>query len=205
MRASPARLVLSVVATALAAGSLVTLALASHPGVRDGNDTKGTMDASLVDKHGGERPRWTVRTFASWRVAEIFDSGLALVRLDTFGSPRYDYYALVRSDGIKLRASLWRDRATKRDYLMRRLKVGRNDKRSLTVRVPLRRVHFGERRLTYHWQVETLFTGDVCPNVCFDFVPDSGGMQELVPFPRRTQTPTPTPTQTATPLPTISG
>ena len=172
-------------------------AFASHaPGVPDSNDTRGTMDVARVEKHGSARPRWGVRTFTSWRVVEIFDSGFALVRLDTFGSPRFDYYALVRSDGNKLRASLWRDRATKRDYLMRALDAWRTDKRSLTVRVPLRRVFIGERRLTYRWQIETIYTGDVCPNVCFDFVPDSGGMQELVPFPRPTETPSPTPTPT---------
>ncbi len=187
------RTIAAALAIVLAGALGVTIAFASHAGVRDGNDTKGTMDVSLVDRHGSTRPRWSVRTFASWRAIDIFDSGFALVRLDTFGSRRFDYYALVRSNGNELRATLWRDRKEKRDHLMRRLAVWRNDRRSLSVRVPLSRVRIGDLRLTYRWQVETLYTADVCPNVCFDFVPDSGGMEEMVPFPRPTETPSPTP------------
>lgn len=173
-----------------------TLALASHSNLRDGNDTKGTMDVTRVETDGMARPRWRIATFASWRAIEIFDSGFALVRLDTYGGARFDYYALVRSNGNKLRASLWRDRREKRDYRMRSLAVWRPDRRSLTVRVPLQQVRVGERRLTYRWQVETLFTSAECSNVCIDFAPDAGGIDEPVPFPRPTETPIPTPMPT---------
>ena len=33
----------------------------------------------------------------------MFDAGYLLVRLDTFGDARYDYYALARSDGFRNR------------------------------------------------------------------------------------------------------
>lgn len=192
-------------AAAVAAGAVVATAIAGHVNLIDPNDTPGLLDVRRVELDGTKRPRWRVFTFSRWSTEDVFDSGFTLVRLDTFGSPRFDYYALIRSNGFRLRASLWRDRATKRDYKVDGLAVWRPSRASLAVRVPLRKVRIGKRRIAYHWIVETLFTSDKCRSVCIDFAPDAGRIAEPLPVPPPTPTPTPTPSDSATPTPTPSG
>ncbi|MDQ3963832.1 MAG: hypothetical protein M3277_07980, partial [Actinomycetota bacterium] len=107
------RLTLALVVATVAA-IVASSALADHVVVQDMNDTKGLLDVRRAEVAGAKRPRFKVTTFERWRVAEIFDYGFMLVQLDTISTPRFDYYALVRSDGSRLRASLWRDRTSKR-------------------------------------------------------------------------------------------
>jgi hypothetical protein len=187
--------------TSVAAGSLAAVAFAGHVGVTDPNDTRGVLDIRRIDVEGTKRPRWKVITFATWGTKEIFDSGFALVRLDTYGSPRFDYYALVRSNGGRLLGSLWRDRRDKRDYKVGSVAVWRPSRSALSVRVPLRKMKVGGRRLAYGWAVETLFTSSNCPRVCIDFAPDEGRISEPLPIPTPTTSVTPTPTPTPSPTP----
>lgn len=189
------RVALAVLAITLGAVG-TTIALADHVAVQDMNDTRGLMDLRRVEVAGTKRPRFSITTFERWRVVEIFDYGFTLVHLDTISTPRFDYYALVRSDGIKLRASLWRDRATKRDYRIAKLSVWRQDRSNITMRVPLRLMKVGGRRVTYGWIVETIFTSDECRRTCLDFAPDEGRIDEPLPLPEPTASPTPSPTPT---------
>ena len=175
--------------------SLAMMAIAHHSSIVDANDTRGLMDVRRVDTNGMRAPKWTVVTFPTWRAADIFDAGFVVVRLDTFGGPRFDHFVLVRSDGRRLRASLWRDRAEKSDYRIRTLRVRRPDQRSLTVRVPLDDLRIGTLRVSFDWIVETVFLGERCPRACLDNVPDQGRVTEPVPVPTPTITPTPTPTE----------
>jgi len=195
------RLTLGIVAvTALA--SLIAVALANHSQLADPNDTRGLLDVRRVEVKGKmRRPHWKVLTFNMWRPVQIFDSGFAIVHLDTFGGPRFDYFALVRSNGRKLLASLWRDRKTKRDFKMGRLMVWRPTKSSFSVRVPLGKMRIGKRRIAYEWSLETLFTSDACRKVCIDFVPDEGRVTEPLPAPTPSVTATPDPTETPSPTP----
>lgn len=176
------------------------LAFAQSVELRDGNDTKGLMDASEVIFTDGETPRWTFLTFKSWTADRIWDRGFVIVNLDTFGSGRFDYYALVRSDGTKLHGELFRDRERKDDYRVADLKVWRKNRQRVTVKVPLAKMNIGETRLFYRWIGKTLMVGVNCPKVCIDRIPDSGSVQALVPGAE----PTPTPTPTVEPSPSVS-
>lgn len=184
----PAATVAAVVAIAGLLG-----AFASHLAIVDADDTRGLLDISLVQMRGDGPPSWKVRTYGRWRAADIFDVGFGIIHLDTFGSPRFDYYALVTSNGYRMRATLFRDRAEKRDLRVSRLVVWRPGRRSFTVRVPLRLLFIGGRRTAYRWQAETLFTSDRCRAVCFDRAPDIDAVAEPLPLPSPTTTPTPTP------------
>ncbi len=185
----------------VSAGLLGAMARADHVVVQDMNDTNGLLDIRRAEVAGPRRPRFQVTTFERWRVGEIFDLGFTLVQLDTISTPRFDYYALVRSDGSRLRASLWRDRVSKRDYRIARLTAWRLDRANVVVRVPLRLMRIGGRRVTYGWIVETIFTSDECRRTCLDFAPDEGRIDEPLPLPAPTVTPTVTPTPTITQSP----
>lgn len=177
------------VAIAMLAGALVPLlAGASHLDVDDPNDVDGRLDIERVVTGGTERPRWKVVTFSAWQVKRIRDKGYFLVYLDTFGDEWFDYYALVRSDGSHLRASLWRDRRVKSDRYLSALDEYRKGARTVVVRVPLSKVKLPDTRLFYRWYVQTLFIGKNCKNVCFDRAPDV----EPVVEPNPSVTPTPT-------------
>lgn len=176
------------------------LAQASHRDPRDGDDTKGLLDVKRVIVQGREKPRWETRTYARWSVKKIWDRGFVFVYIDTFGDERFDYYALVRGDVDHMTASLWRDRKERKDREIGFLDAWRKDKRSVVVRIPLKRMNFPEQRLTYRWRVQTIFTGDSCKRGCFDFVPNEGAVEEPIPG----REPTPTPTITITPTPTIT-
>lgn len=181
------------------AAALPLLAWANHVDVRDRNDTSGVLDVSRVEVKGSDRPAWHIVTFNEWTVRRIFDTGFVLIRLDTFGSERYDYYGLVRSDGDRLKGTLVRDRARKRDFNVSRIRVRRPTRSSVQVRIPLARMRIGADRLSYTWQVQTLFSSDNCRRVCIDDVPDRRGVTE--PLPR---VPPPVPTESPSAGPTMS-
>lgn len=161
---------------------------ANHLDVEDPNDVDGRLDVKRVETGGTDRPRWKVVTYSTWQVKRIRDKGYFLVYLDTFGDEWFDYYALVRSDGRHLRASLWRDRRVKADKYVSELDEYRKGARSVVVRVPLAKVKLPDTRLFYRWYVQTLFIGKSCQNVCFDRAPDGEPMVE----PNPAVTPTPT-------------
>lgn len=169
-------------------------ASASHLDVRDLDDTQGPLDVRLVEVFGTKRPLYRIATYQPWRVKRIYDRGYLLVSFDTFGTTRYDYYALVRSVGSRVEASLWRDRATRRDFKVADLRVYRETRRNVLVRVPLAKMILPQNRRHYHWFVQTLFTNDQCRRVCFDLAPDRASVIE--PNPNAAPSPTPTPAVT---------
>ena len=198
-----------VVAVVLLAASMVPLwAWANHEPAADGNDTRGPLDVRRVDVKGTRvKPKWRVTTYGTWGPQSIWDKGYGLVHLDAFGDEHYDHYALVRSNGFALEASLWRDRKSKDDVRVGALNVARTNKRSFTVRVPLRRLHIPDARLFYRWYVQTIVVSRSCPRTCFDRAPDDGAVTELVPQPQPTPSAPPTPSippVTPTPSPSPS-
>ncbi|HEY7873871.1 MAG TPA: hypothetical protein VIG64_01995 [Actinomycetota bacterium] len=175
------------------------LAQANHQSPEDGNDTRGVLDVRRVDVKGTRsKPKWRVATSARWDARTIWDKGYALVYFDVLGNEHFDHYALVGSNGFGLEGSLWRDRRQKPDARIGALHVARSDRRSFTVRVPLRRLDIPRARLTYRWYVQTILVNGRCPRSCLDRVPNDGAVTEPVPEPNVTSPP-PTP-----PLPSIT-
>lgn len=205
MRRPVALALCALLVTALAA--LPFLALANHEPATDGNDTRGPLDVRRVTVKGTRaKPKWRVSTFARWGARSIWDKGYGLVRVDALGDDHFDHYALVRSNGYALDATLWRDRKRKDDVRVGRLHVARSDRRSFSVRIPLRRLQMPDARPFYRWYVETIAVTRRCPRACLDRAPDDGSVTEVVagPSPTTTRLPTPsippvTPTSSGTP------
>lgn len=160
--------------------ALPLTAFADHVDVVDPNDTRGVLDVRRVHVDGTARPRYTILTVARWSTADIYDRGFLLVYLETFGDERYDYYALVRSNGRTMEAVLYRDRPNKRDLPMGEINAYRAGKNGVAVRIPLDRLRFPAERVFYVWRVETLMTNPRCRRVCFDRAPDEGGVIEPI-------------------------
>jgi hypothetical protein len=165
---------LALAATFLALPGVVT---AQHLDVSDGNDVDGVLDIRRVAVYG-RPPTWNIVTHRRWRARSIWDRGFLVVAFNTFASARYDYYALIRSTGRRLRAELYRDRTKKRDYKVSSLKTWRPDRRSVKVRVPLERMIFGKKRRYYRWYAQSLLTGPDCRRTCIDLAPDRSGVRE---------------------------
>lgn len=177
----------------------MVLAGASHRDLNDPNDTRGQLDVRSVKSFGGVKmPGWRIVSRSRWNVRGIQDRGFALVKFDTFGSSRFDYYALIGSNGSRMKGALWRDRASKRDRRLSKLAVRRTDGKSVSVRVPLRKMKLGTKRLEYRWFVLTLYTSRKCRQVCIDRVPNRGAISDP-----NGRTP-PTPTPTVPPTPTVA-
>lgn len=175
------------------------LATANHEIVTDGNDAKGWLDIKKVKTAGIEKPEFKVVTHTTWSVKEMWDTGFVLVSFDTFDDKSFDYYALVKSNGSELKGRLYRDRSNKPDKKIAKLKVWRDNKKSVSLRVHLDDMRLGgKNQLTYRWYAQTLLSGDVCFNVCFDRAPNDGALKE----PNGKPTPTPTITTPAPPSPT---
>ena len=174
--------------------ALPLLASARHLDVRDPDDTRGLLDVRLAEVSGTRNePRWSVSTFATWSVKDVWDTGFVLVRIDTFGTSRADYYAMVRSNGRDLVAHLFRDFERRRDHRLRALQVTRADRRNVTITIDLRRLKRRNSRV-YRWFVQTLFSSDNCRDICIDRAPDRGAVSEPGPGPSQSPTLTPLPT-----------
>ena len=158
------------------------LVWAHHVDPRDPNDTRGPLDVKRIDVVRRRTPRFEIITWRGWTASQIWDHGFGLVRLDTFGSSRFDYYALVRSTGTRLRGDLFRDRARRPDRRLFALRTSKGSRRSFRVRIPLERLRMPRSRAVYRWEVQTLFVGNRCRRTCFDFVPDQGSVRERNPF-----------------------
>ena len=198
----PARTRVATAVAVLAAGAVVLpiWALGDSTSVEDARDTKGLLDVKKVKVEGRVKiPRWTFVTFKPWTKQRIYDRGYATVFIDTFGDPRSDYYALVRSTGTNVAGVLMRDRKNKPDFEMGSLKAWKPGGAKVTVRVPLRRLKVPASRSFYSWWGETLMTGEQCPRVCIDRIPDEGTVRMFIVDP-----PEPTPTPTISPTPTLS-
>jgi hypothetical protein len=175
----------AVTAAILVVGLVAAIAWAEHAEYKDGNDTASLLDVHVVkfDRPKGEAPAWTVITFASWKVHQIWDRGYVYVELDTEGKERADYYAMIRSKGTLLVAQLYRvaTKAGGTDRAKGHLVVWRKTNNGVSVRIPLKRLRFGPYRKFYRWWVETSFTSGKCPRTCVDRVPDGGTVQQWRP------------------------
>ena len=189
-----ARVVVAIVIVSLLVPVLVW---AHHVDPRDANDTRGPLDVRRINVVRRQTPRFEIITWRGWTAKEIWDHGFGLVRLDTFGSSRFDYYALVRSTGTRLRGDLFRDRTRGPDRRLFALKTSKASRRSFRVRIPLTRLRMSKSRAMYRWEVQTLFIGSRCRRTCFDFVPNQGAVRERNPFATTTTT-IPPPTTTTT-------
>jgi hypothetical protein len=76
----------------------------------DPNDTAGRLDLEAVGFDHVGAPRWRFATFATWSVRSMWERGYLLVQLDTRGDAGVDFVAVVRSDGRRLVAHLFRVR-----------------------------------------------------------------------------------------------
>lgn len=181
-------------------------ASARHGGLTDLRDTDGLLDIKEVRLHGGGARTWKVITFGRWGTDRVFDRGYALVNIDARGDEHFEHYVLVRSVGTRMKAELFRNRRHKPDYSLGSLKVWRADRRSVSVRLPLRKLRIGAGRTFYRWYAQTLMTGNQCPRVCIDRAPDEGSVEELLvePSPTPTVTVDPSPTVTAEPSPSTT-
>lgn len=194
---------MAVAAVALVAALLTSLlASARHVDVRDPNDTRGALDIKRVAMADGRTAKWRIRTWQSWKVAELWDAGFFLVYLDTFGGSRADYYALVRAAGREMVGALYRDREGKRDIKIRSLRARHPAPRLVDVSVPMGKVRRRGSRV-FRWYTLTLFSNKRCKRFCFDRAPNNGWISEPGPAPSPTvPPPTPTlPTPTPTPNP----
>jgi hypothetical protein len=203
------RRVLPFVLALLTVAGVTAVALAGGPStgahVQDPNDTRGLLDVRRVvfepDIHP---PRWTVVTFSPFTVEATRDRGFVFVYLDTIGDERFDYYALILSDGRHLAGSLWRDPKRGPDVRLMGLDVRHDPDADVAVRIPLGRLEIGEFRTVYRWSVVTTFTGRVCRSTCLDRVPDEGTFEQPIGSPTPTPTPTTTPTGTPTTSPSVA-
>jgi hypothetical protein len=188
------RLILILVPALIVTSALMMLAGATHTDVGDGNDTRGRLDIRKVKTSGAlKSPSWRIITHASWSVRRIQDRGFVLVNFDTFGTPRFDYYALIGSNGSRMKGTLWRDRTSNRDRQVAKLTVWRRGGRSVSVRVPLNEMKRGDKRLEYRWYAQTLYTSGKCKQVCIDRAPNQGAITD--PNGRKPPTPSTSPTE----------
>jgi len=171
-------------ALGLVAGGVMVVGLAlpasaHHTDLRDPNDVRGKLDIREVQlAHREAPPVWTVVTFQKWRIREMWDRGYVLVFLDTMGTADPDYFALVRSDGERMRATLYRDRRKAADVAVRKLRTWRRGGRSVSVAVPLRFLEFGPHRTSHLWWAQTLKSGPACRRICIDRAPDDGAVEQ---------------------------
>jgi hypothetical protein len=197
------RVRIAVAIAVLGVGALIPLfARANHLDLSDGNDTRGLLDVKNIVTWGStRRPGWRIVTYRRWTTRRIWDKGFVLVFLDTFGKDNPDYYALISSYGRGMQGRLFRDRQKRRDYEIGQVAVWRKNGRSVSLRIPLRKVRIGDNRTFYRWYVQTLFTGRRCRRVCFDLVPDAQSVLEPLVEPSPTPTTSPTGSPTPTPAP----
>ncbi len=198
------RPLVAAVVGALVGTSMMIGAVAGHLAVTDDNDTRGLLDVRRVTHTGGERPRWNVITYDGWTKRRLFDVGYVTLLIDTKGNSHPDYYVLAGSFGTRLYGHLWRDRASRPDYKIAKVKVWKASWKKVAIKLPLAKMKIGSRRVVYRWQVETLFTGPRCRQVCFDLAPDGAAVVEPLPAPDEPSpapSPTPTPEPSGTPIP----
>jgi hypothetical protein len=186
-----AMVVVTVVALALPA-------MAHHTDQVDPDDTDGKLDLEQVAFDHEGAPSWRMSTFSSsWTVRSIWDRGTFIVQLDTKGDAAADFIAVVRSDGRRLVAALYRLRRDGREIELTALRTDKDGSKAVTLTVPLREVSIGQNRISYSWSVLSSFTGGNCARTCLDAVPDEGMIEQ--PLPGVTPSPTPSPTPSDAP------
>jgi hypothetical protein len=178
--------------------------LADHTDQVDPHDTGGKLDLEEVGFDHVGVPTWRMSTFSTWTVRSIWDLGNFIVQLDTRGDAAVDYVAVVRSDGRRLVATLFRLRRDGREIEVTTLRTTKGGSSAATVTVPLRDVSIGPNRVSYFWSVLSSFTGGFCTRTCLDAVPDVGMIEQPLPGVTPSPTPSPTPTPSPSPTPTPS-
>jgi len=171
--------------------ALALPALAHHTDQVDPDDTDGKLDLDQVAFDHEGAPSWRMATFSSWTVRSIWDRGTFIVQLDTKGDAAADFIAVVRSDGRRLVAALYRLRRDGREIELTALRTDKDGSSAAKVTVPLREVSIGPNRTSYFWSVLSNFTGGNCTRACLDAVPDAGMIEQ--PLPGVTPSPTPSP------------
>ena len=174
-------------------------ATARHVRVSDDNTTNGLLDIRLTRNSGDQAASIWIVTYKRWTLDTMWDKGYLLAWFETRADARYDYYVLARSDGRRMRGTLYRDDRSSKDKPIADVTVWRSGKRTVRMRVPLKLMDFSAARLTYHWYAQTLFTGRLCRAVCLDRAPNSGGVEEPIPG-----APTPTPTISVSPVVSVT-
>lgn len=179
-------------ALAVAAVLGPALAFAGHLDQSDPRDTRGLLDVRKIDVRGTSKVRWTIATRRAWTKDELEGRGYFAIRIDTFGSRRFDYFALLYAAGGRIEGVLWRDRKVKPDYPVGPITAWKPGARSVRAAVVLSDLHLGGDRVTWAWLVKSLFTNDRCRRTCIDRVPDEGRIVEPMPLATPTVEPTPT-------------
>ena len=167
----------------LAASIMATghIASAAHQDVPDPNDTPARFDISEVNVTGLRFPVYTIRTFSRWRIPDVFDLGFFVIYFDTIGTKRFDYYTLVRSNGMRLTATLWRDRVRRDDVKISNARVRHPTRKIVRVRALIGKMRFGESRVQYRWQVRSLFISGKCrAKLCIDVAPNGPPVAEPI-------------------------
>jgi hypothetical protein len=146
----------------------------------DPDDARGRMDMQRIrTTFGPVKSSWKFETHRSWTLKEVWDSGFAIVFLDTSGNGAAEYRIVVRvrSDGRRLAAFLMRVSSGKRWALQ----AWRPGSRSLIVRLRMSRLSFEPGRTYYRWWGQTLFSYPRCNRkVCFDLTPNPAPTQTLI-------------------------
>jgi hypothetical protein len=189
---------------AMVAVTLVALALpalAHHTDQVDPDDTEGKLDLAQVAFDHEGAPSWRMATFSSWTVRSIWDLGTFIVQLDTKGDAAADFVAVVRSDGRRLVAALYRLRRDGREIELSVLRTDKGGSKAVTLTIPLREISVGPNRTSYSWSVLSSFTGGNCTRTCLDAVPDVGMIEQPLPGVTPSPTPSPTPSQTPSAAP----
>ncbi len=178
--AAPILAALATIAVLISAGSAPgALSKASRLEVADPKESHSRLDVREVDADSTARDLvFTVLTWRRWRAPQIRDRSYLLIHLDPRSGSRY--YALVRSGGGGMSAVLFHKQGG-RDVRAGRLKVWRTDRKSVSVRIPRRRLALPPPGGQYSWRVQSLTTGKRCKRVCFDLAPDAGDAVETVP------------------------
>jgi hypothetical protein len=174
---------------AITAIALALPALAHHTDQIDPDDTDGKLDLEQAAFDHEGAPTWRMATFSSWTVRSIWDRGNFIVQLDTKGDAAADYVAVVRSNGRRLIASLYRLRRNGQQIEVTSLRTDRDGSKAVTLTIPLREVSIGSDRTSYSWSVLSSFTGGNCARTCLDAVPDEGMVEQ----PLSSPSPTPSP------------
>ena len=177
--------------------ALALPALAHHTDQVDPDDTDGKLDLDQVAFDHERSPSWRMATFSWWSVRSIWDRGTFTVQLDTKGDAAADFIAIVRSDGRRLAAALYRLRRDGREIELTALRTDKDGSKAVTLTIPLREVSIGPTRTSYSWSVLSSFTGGNCARTCLDAVPDEGMIEQ--PLPGVTPSPTPSPTPSVAP------
>jgi hypothetical protein len=166
----------------LAAAGLLTLVMAAtlptaaaqqppRVAVQDAKDGVPLLDLREVDSaFERDSVRFTFLTWGRWRSQALLDRAFLVADLDPQTKTRYR--VVVRASRRGLVGVLYRKRGG-RDKPVRRVRVWRRDRTSVSVRVPARTLGLAAPG-RYAWRAQSLVSGNRCPRVCFDRAPDSG-------------------------------